>query len=156
MAWARKLIERAVRDEEAGLGEALGMLYRGFTERAQQLERHAGAAPTAQAESALRGLAAEDESMASRLRGAIQTAGFPVPVALPPPSTPEGPSHWARLTNDLELHRQAFRRLREAAIEAAADRPQLQALLEALGYEEQRHAERLRGLIARADPQALN
>ena len=57
---------------------------------------------------------------------------------------------------DLEAHRLSARRLRELAVHFAESLPTTAALFDELCREEVTHCERLRTLIARADPQALD
>jgi len=124
--------------------------------RARQLRRHAEVAPQAHGVEGLTELAAAEEAQAERLRDALRAAA----QALPPiPSSSPAPgalNHWARLVQDLEAHRASARRLRELAVHFAETLPDTATLFDDLCREEQLHCERLRGLIARADPQALD
>ena len=114
--------------------EALTQCYIDCVTRARQLVRHADMAPQEHAARALRELAADEEAQAERLREA----------------------HWARLVQDLEAHRTSMRRLRELAIRFAEELPSTANLFDEMSREEFAHAERLRALIARADPQAID
>ncbi len=135
---------------------ALRECYVDCVRRSQLLSRHAEMAPQAYSMEGLRRLAAAEASQAERLRAALQAAGVAIPP--PPPDTlPSGAlNHWARLVQDLEAHRLAFRRLRELAVRLAASFPSTAELLDQLCREEHEHCEALRALIARADPQALD
>jgi hypothetical protein len=135
---------------------ALRQCYEDCGARAAQLSRHADMAPQAQGAEGLARLAAAETQQAERLREALRAAGeavtAPAPVGLPPGAL----NHWARLVQDLEAHRSSTRRLRELAVHFAETLPETAALFDDLCREEHVHCERLRGLIARADPQALD
>jgi hypothetical protein len=124
--------------------------------RARQLRRHAEMAPQAHSVEGLTELAAAEEAQAERLRDALRAAGQALPT-VPAASLPSGAlNHWARLVQDLQTHRTSARRLRELAVHFAETLPDTATLFDDLCREEQLHCERLRGLIARADPQALD
>jgi len=65
-------------------------------------------------------------------------------------------NHWARLVSCLDAHRATVEMLREAARTCGDELPATAALFEEWRDIEVMHCERLRALIARADPQALN
>lgn len=136
--------------------DALHQCYSDCVTRARQLARHAEMAPQAQSVEALKELADAEEKQAERLREALRAAGH-VPPALTDAALPPGAvNHWARLVQDLESHRASERRLRELATHFAETLPGTAALFDELCREEHVHCERLRGLIARADPQAFD
>jgi len=136
--------------------DALRQCYVDCVARADQLSRHAEMAPQAQAAEGLAELAAAEGKQAERLRDALRAAGQPVSTA-PAASLPPGAlNHWARLVQDLEAHRLSTQGLRELAVHFAETLPDTAALFDELCREEHVHCERLRGLIARADPQALD
>jgi hypothetical protein len=113
-------------------------------------------APQAQGTVGLAELAAAEANQAERLRHALRAAGHAVSTA-PAVSLPPGAlNHWARLVQDLEAHRTSTLGLRELAVHFAETLPDTAALFDELCREEHVHCERLRGLIARADPQALD
>ena len=124
--------------------------------RASQLSRHAEMAPQSQSAEGLAELAAAEGRQAERLREALQAIGETVPM-MPPALLPVGAlNHWARLVQDLDLHRASAQSLRELAGHFAETLPDTAALFDEMCREEQTHCERLRGLIARADPQAID
>lgn len=124
--------------------------------RAHQLRRHAEMAPQSYSTDALRELAAAEEQQAERLREALRAAGETAPP-VPTAALPEGAlNHWGRLVQDLERHRPSARRLRELSVHFAESLPATAELFDQLCGEEITHCERLRTLIARADPQALD
>jgi aspartate/methionine/tyrosine aminotransferase len=135
---------------------ALAQSYCDCAGRAAQLLRHAGMAPQQQSAEALRQLAAAEEERRDRLRQALEAAGAQVPSAAPETPPRGALSHWARLVQDLEAHRDAVQRFRELAIRFAESFPQTAGLFDELCREEAAHCEDLRALIARADPQALD
>jgi hypothetical protein len=153
MTWVRRLLrlvgghpDRATVDDEAGIRA-------GFLNRSRTLEEHAALAPNEFAAEELRALAREERAMADRLGAALGV--FYTPAGAEAQSE-AGSSHWARLLYDLEQHRTSRQRLREMGIRLARTRPVLSGLCHELARDEELHGERLRNLIARADPQALN
>lgn len=136
--------------------DALSQCYVEGVKRARQLARHAEMAPQGYSTDALKELAAAEEKQTERLRAALRAAGATVP-AVPTAALPPGAlNHWGRLLQDLEAHRASARRLRELAVQFAEILPTTAELFDELCREESIHCERLRTLIARADPQALN
>ena len=136
--------------------EALAQCYLECTQRARRLARHAELAPHAFSAEALTELAAAEEAQAGRLRDALRAAEAEVPNVPDPPPLPGALNLWGRLVQDLEAHRLSARRLRELAVHFAESLPTTAALFDELCHEESVHCERLRALIARADPQALD
>lgn len=135
---------------------ALRQCYIDCAARADQLSRHAEMAPQAQGAEGLAELAAAEVKQAERLRDALRAAGENLPAAPAATLPPGALNHWARLVQDLEAHRASERRLRELAVHFAEALPDTATLFDELCREEHVHCERLRGLIARADPQALD
>jgi len=136
--------------------QALAECYTGCVQRARQLSRHAERAPQDYGATGLHELATAEERQASRVRDALQAAGAVVPGAAAVDIPSHALNHWARLVQDLEAHRLSARRLRELAVHFAETLPSTAALFDELCREENDHCERLRTLIARADPQALD
>ncbi len=136
--------------------EALTHCYIDCTQRALRLARHAELAPHEYSAEALKELAAAEEAQAARLHDALGAAGAEVPSVPGPPPLPGALNLWGRLVQDLEAHRASARRLRELAVHFAESLPTTAALFDELCCEESTHCERLRTLIARADPQALD
>jgi len=135
---------------------ALTQCYVDCVTRTRQLDRHAEMAPQEHAARGLRELAVDEAAQADRLLGALRAANAPVPD-VPGVSLPLGATnHWARLVQDLEAHRISMRRLRELAIHFSQELPSTANLFDGTSREEFAHAERLRALIARADPQAID
>ncbi|MFQ5667268.1 MAG: hypothetical protein ACE5I7_12670 [Candidatus Binatia bacterium] len=136
--------------------DALRQAYLDCAQRARQLSRHADMAPQAYSRAGLEELAVAEQAQAQRLREALEAAGATVPTAQTE-SLPGGAlNHWARLVQDLESHRLSARHFRRLAVRFAEDLPGTAMLFDTLCREEQIHCERLRTLIARADPQALD
>lgn len=134
---------------------ALAASYNAAAGRARQLHRHADIAPQSYSANGLRELAALEEEQVLRLKGALQAAGAQVPSIRPTDDVP-APNHWARLVHDLEAHQLSTNQFRQFAMKFAEQLPQTAELFSVLCHEEQQHCERLRALIARADPQALD
>jgi bacterioferritin (cytochrome b1) len=159
MSWRDTLAKIVTGDRHAVVHEALPELQRahaGLLQIAQQMRHHAELAPNQLSREQLLRLAEEDETQAKRVAEAIGAlGGGTLPHAVPP--VPAGAlNHWARLVQDLELHRTATRHLREEAIHFAENLPETGSLFEQICAEEEIHAVQLRDLIARTDPQALD
>ncbi len=136
--------------------DALHQCYVGAVQQARQLARHAEMAPQHYSVQTLTELARGEEHHVETLRQALRAADTAVPE-VPEERLPAGAlNHWARLVQDLEAHRAAVRRLRELAVHFAESQPTAAALFDELCCDEALHCERLRELIARADPQALD
>jgi hypothetical protein len=120
------------------------------------LSRHAETAPQLYSQEALRRLASAEAAQAERLGQALLAVGAAASAVSSEPPPSRSLNHWGRLVQDLELHRVAFRRLRELAVQFAESLPSTADLLDQLCREERHHCEQIRELIARADPQALD
>ena len=159
MSMLEKISRLVVGSRAATAHDAIDALHRCYVAcvaRASQLSRHAAMAPQAQGAEGLAELAAAEEKQAEQLRDALRAAGHVVSTA-PAVSLPPGAlNHWARLVQDLEAHRTSTQELRELAVHFAETLPDTAALFDHLCRVEHVHCERLRGLIARADPQALD
>jgi hypothetical protein len=125
-------------------------------QRSQRLQAHAALAPQANSQVALQALAGEEERQARRLREALQSAGAAAPTTIQAPAVSPGENHWRRLVIDLEEHRVAERDYQVLAMRFGESAPACASLFGRLSDEEHTHAEQLRDLIARADPQALD
>ena len=160
MTWARRLRELAFGQPAAETPEIrreLAGYHLGFQERARRMAAHAALTPSATCEEELSALAADHERLAHQLGAAMTQRGVDVPSAPPrDAAAPPAINHWARLVQDLQGVRRARDALLEAATRIGDIDPPLGELLGALSRECEAHAIRLRGLIARADPQALN
>lgn len=146
-------------DRRVMVREALPELqqaHAGLVQRAEQLRRHAQLGPNQLSCIELARLADEEEAEAQRVAQAVVALGGAASAS--PAQTPAAGSlnHWGRLVQDLEGHRAAAKRLREDAFHFAETLPEAAALFEQLCHAEERHALRLRDLIARTDPHALN
>jgi len=135
--------------------EALKSCYCACVQRARHLRQHAEAAPQEYSANGLRELAVLEEAQVQRLKDALQAVGTSV-HPFQPPGEVGGLNHWARLVQDLEDHQRSTREFRQLAMKFAESLPETATLFADLCREEQRHCERLRALIARADPQALD
>jgi len=142
-------------DSDATVARELAALQLLLLRNAERMTVHAGQAPSPPARSGLSALAAEDADSAVRLHRLLTELGGPIPLvhAKKPEQSPAA-SHWARLCQDLDGHLAALARLNAARIRV--DSPDLQTRIEHLATREQNHVKRLRDLIARADPHALN
>jgi hypothetical protein len=121
-----------------------------------RLSRVAELAPTPVLQSDVLPVVAKAQAVAQRVRDVLRDFG-PVPAsARRLRAEPDGQNHWARLLQALEQHREVRQRLREVSIAIEDTNPPLSQALAEIGREQDAVVERLRDLIARADPQALN
>ncbi len=130
--------------------------YVACAQRQAQLARHAEMAPQAYSIDGLKQLATEEMAQLERLRQALEAAGASIPAVTAVVTHRGAPNHWARLVQDLEMHRAAAQRFRELGMRFAESLPQTASLFDMLCREEVAHCEDLRALIARADPQAID
>jgi hypothetical protein len=141
----------AVKDPAAGLRQAYG----DAVQRRALLEQHADLAPQEYSRKVLSTLEKSARQQADTIRSALRQRDIGLPLEPPAPTAaPASMNHWARLVEDLELHRAAVLRLRELAFHFADADPDVAKFFEELCQEDLRSCERLRVLIARADPQA--
>jgi len=136
--------------------EVLRQVYADAYERMLLLRQHADLAPQDYGRQGLETLARAAGQQVERIRALLRERGIGL---LPnPPTPPIQPStnHWARIVRDLERHQALSGRLRELALEFTDSHPSVAAFLGRLCEEDARTCERLRALIARADPQALD
>lgn len=135
---------------------ALASAYRLCVMRAERLQMDSEEAPQESSRVVLRDLAVAEQAQAERLLAALTAAGVPRPDIEPLESQTGTLNHWGRLVGALEAHRQSVQLYREYAVRLADSAPTVGVLMRELCDEETHHCERLRDLIARADPQALN
>jgi len=139
----------------------LSVLSRGFIQRARALREHANLAPNHAARRELADLAGEEEALGRDFVCRLEDLGARLDSEGGTERTatgaePAGPNHWARLVWDLDRHRESQASAQEAQVRLGGREPRLAAVLAQLARAEQVHTARLRGLIARADPQALD
>lgn len=134
--------------------ESLRTAYVDTVLRTALLRRHAEIAPQEYSAATLLRLAQLGDTQLDLLAEALTARA----VALPPPPAvlaDDSRNHWQRLVQDLERHTTAIERCQHAGIRFDRDQP-----LSLVFAELQRSCElqrrQLRGLIARADAQALD
>lgn len=135
---------------------AIRELYRRTAERARQLARHAARTPHEAGRRELEALALAEREHADRMRRKVLALGGFPGDALDSEPRADAPSYWGRLVLDLEAHRDAVRDLLDAATAVTDSDLETALFLRQLAHEEDAHALRLRALIARSDPHALN
>lgn len=138
------------------VNEDLRNLYKGFVERAARIELTANEAPTESSENDLRKLAADHRKTADLIKVALEARKSSAPSAVAAPTPSGAVNHWARVVEDLEATHEGHNQLREVANRILETNPELTDLFETLTQRFADHVARLRGEIARADPQALN
>ena len=120
-----------------------------------RLGRVAALAPTPTIQEEFAPVLTHAEAVVQRVRDVARDFG-PVSAAGRLSSLPDGHNHWARLRQALDQHREVRQRMREVAIALEDTNPPVSQALSEIGREEDRVIDRLRDLIALADPQALN
>lgn len=131
--------------------------YADAVRRLQLVERHAVLAPQDYSRKGLELVAESARRQVEVVRAELRRRSAELPLELAADTAPAAATnHWGRLLQDLELHRGAAQRLRELAFHFAEVDADLSKVLEELCQENLRSCERLRELIARADPQALD
>ena len=161
MSWAKTLRGWALGDD-GGIGTPdavaapLAQLVADLRWRAGEIERHSEQAPNEASDVELKLIAAETSGTADRLAAKLGFEAVAPVGGIEAAATPPGDSHWARLVQDLEdLRTLRGRLLRLSAVANDAD-DELAAVIEGASRTVESELLRLRGLIARADPQALN
>lgn len=147
-----RLVAEPAGDPYAALQEA----YVGLVTRAGWLARNAERAPQALSRDALQRLSVAETAMAERVAAVLRGAGRIVSAPTDTPRPAGGLNHWRRLVQTLDAHRAAERDTREFCVQFAETHPTVVALFDELCRTERSHVIALRGLIARADPLALD
>lgn len=157
MSWARLWAGKA-RGGDAGtrlLQSLLGPIYVALTGLAAQVQAHAQMAPTVSLEEEMGKLGNDIGAQAERIGTLLAQRQLVRPAA----GEPEGvaqPNHWARLVQDLEGLREVRRLLLDAYARLNEVDPPLASELEDCSRRVEDSLHRIRGFVARADPQALN
>ncbi len=138
------------------VGDALARCYSATVQNSRRLRQLAERAPQAASAESLSELAASEEALSERLRAALKAAGTSAPAAQGGPESAVASNHWGRLVQALEAQRKLVQTLREDTAEFAESFTATAQLFDELRIVESMHCERLRALIARADPQAMD
>jgi hypothetical protein len=159
MSWARRLVGIARGGEGFRAGEIQSLLspiYIALSGLFTAVLAHAQMAPTAPLEEELSKLGLDVGAQAERIGTLLAQRQLARPAAANESAALTPPSHWARLVYDLEQLRETRRQLLDAYARLNEVEPALAAELEDCGRQVEGHLHRLRSMIARADPQALN
>jgi hypothetical protein len=143
------------RDRHDALAE-VRRFYTGAMQRQRELERQSALAPHAAGRDGLLALAQEESAVADQFRRLIQGLGS---FAGDVPKAPEpigALNYWARLTQMLEAHRHAVAEMLDEATLLTDGQPELADELRRIAREEMAHGAKLRALIAKSDPQAID
>lgn len=146
-------------EEERDAHDLLGIvrnLYAGAMHRQQQLRRQSEMAPHAAGRDGLAALADEESEVIERLRRIIRDLGSFAGEVVRAPDGVGALSYWARLAQSLEAHKEAVKAMRDEATRITDGLPEIADELRALARVEEIHASRIRSLLAKADPQALD
>lgn len=130
--------------------------YTAAVHRETQLRQQAEMAPHAAGRDALRQLAEEEKAIADDLRQIIQQLGSFAGEVVRAPEPLGALNYWARLVQSLEAHQEAIRAMLDESVLITDGQPQMADALRQLARREDQHSSRLRGLIAKSDPQALD
>ncbi len=142
-------------DQREALEHALAVSYTTSRRRAAQLREHARIAPQKPAVESLQSMAADEDRQCEELKNEILVLGGSVVDPETRPVDFGGINHWRRLVADLEAHRNAALRYKTLATTFALS-PSTAEFFERLSTEEFVHSERLRDLLAWADPHAVD
>jgi predicted transcriptional regulator len=158
MHWATRLRRLAIGEEGVSddVREELRRLCAGFSERASRLAHDAAQAPNDLAERELTRLAEDHAGLGKGMREILAGRHIDAPSLDESPTPSMGPNHWARLVEDLQDQRAARGQLLELVARVNESDPELAAALESLAGGVETHLARLRSLIARADPHAID
>ena len=158
MNWATRIRRLAIGEEGGAedVREELLRLCADFFERARRLTHDAAQAPNDLAERALLQLAEDHAGLGNRMREMLAGRHIAVPPSDDSPLPSMGPNHWARVVEDLQAQRTARGQLLELAARVNETDPELATALESLAAGVEAHLARLRSLIARADPHAID
>jgi len=137
-------------------GDALEHCYAAAVRNHRRLAQAAERAPQSASAQGLQELAASEEAVAQRLLDALKAGASTSPQVVATEATAMPNSHWGRLVQALDAQRELVQILREASADLTDSLPATAQLLEELRAMETIHCERLRALIARADPQATD
>jgi hypothetical protein len=146
---------RGDKPDAGNIQSLLDPIYIHLSGLSAQLAMQASLAPTAPLEDELGQLGRDTGTQADRIATLLSQRQLARPAA----GTAESlvlPNHWARLVQDLEQLREVRRQLLDAYAQLNDVDPSLAAELEDCGGRVEGQLHRLRSLIARADPQALN
>ncbi len=155
MSWAARLLGIKGHGNGQEVRVDVEQAYGRLLMQARGLVRDAGLAPTAGAEAELRALAQEDEAIAAELQEQLTALGGSSPAA-DEVAPPAALNHWGRVVAAVDQHRISRDQFLETAARLGETAPGLAPLFERLSRAEEAHMTRLRNLVARADPQALD
>ena len=159
MTWSKTLRDWTFGEAEDSASDVVAAdlcrLVAELREEAHQLEGDAELAPNQSAELALHDLARERAAAADHLARVLGREATLQPADAAP-FVPAGDSQWARLVQDLERLRTVRARLLEVGARLDGSQTELSTAVEDVFRVAESHLGRLRALIARADPQALN
>jgi hypothetical protein len=160
MSWMTKLrgwVDGPSEDSDVqSLEPSLAALAGDLRRQAVALGEHAELAPNQHAERGLRRMAVDQGAAADHLRAVLDRRGLTLANGTAETAPASTDSHWARLVQDLEGMQAVRRRALELTITISDAEGDLVAALAEVSRTVETQLGRLRGLIARADPQALN
>lgn len=133
--------------------EALRAAYEAAAKRTRLLVLHSELAPQESSAEVLKELAERSRRQEAQLASALRELGHPLAEG-PAREVDTNQNHWQRLVLDLDLQRAAIDDLREVALASSNRAPRRAALFEQLCRDCEGIRDRLRALIARADPHA--
>lgn len=152
----RQVLLRDSRSRNASLAAVIGELSLALSASARSLTRHAALAPHERAARELQSLAEEDERAASLAASRLAAGQGPVPLLVQERAAPDaGLNHWKRLCEDLATHLDVLSKIELARRQAPKAPSDLGSMVDRVARQEETHVRRLRDLIARADPHAL-
>ena len=145
-------------DEDANrrVNSQLHDLYRSYHARADRLQATASQAPSESTERDLKTLASDHRRLADLIAAALEERSASVPSVPESAEESVGHNHWARVVEDLPVFQEGRNSTLDLGSAILEKHPELTDLFDVLTRKCDEHVARLRGEIARADPQALN
>ena len=150
------LFETEEQRDAHDLLQRVRVFYTEAVHREHQLAQQAELAPHAAGRDGLRRLAEEEKEVAERLRRILARLGSFAGDVLRAPEQLGALNYWARLMQNLEAHREAVKAMLDEAALTTDGQPEIADELRQIARLEDAHCTRLRALIAKSDPQALD
>ena len=150
------LFESEEQRDATDLLQRLRDFYTSAVHREAYLRHQAEMAPHAAGRDGLRQLAEEEKEVVERLRQMIHRLGSFAGDVLRAPEPIGALNYWARLTQTLDAHREAIKSMLDESARVTDGQPELADELREIARCEDLHCAKLRALIAKSDPQALD
>jgi hypothetical protein len=132
------------------------VFYTAAVHREHQLREQAELAPHAAGRDGLRKLAEEEKEVIERLRRILHELGSFAGDVVRAPEPIGALNYWARMAQSLDAHRDAVKELLDESALVTDGQPEIADELRQIARFEDAHCAKLRALIAKSDPQAID